>query len=448
MVLLIACANLANPRTLAHDGAAARDGTGVPRSALDAGGSCGNCSPSRWCSPSPEVRSASRLPSWRRGRCWRSIPTRCRRCSPAESMREFWCSASCCRSPLVSCSASCRRSTQRAPTLHHALKEGGRGGERRPRRRARASHARRGAGRIGGHAARRRRSADPELRRAHARAARLRSGPRVDGTAAHERRFATTPRRPSIASTTACLATSRGRRASSPVGAASILPTRGSVNTTLRVEGEPVDEARLPDLGYVSVRGDYFRAMRIPLIAGREYDASDVPDGPKTAIINETAARRFFPKGDAIGRRIRIGPNPKGQPMQIVGIVGDVHGEAARRPRQSHAVRQSPPGIVGAHPVGGHPTSGDPYAVAPALERARRAADPALAARNMKSLNEVLASSLAPRRFALGLASCFAALAPRAGGGRDLRRARLHGHPREPVNSACGSRSAPPGRAC
>ena len=58
------------------------------------------------------------------------------------------------------------------------------------------------------------------------------------------------------------------------VGAALMVPTRGRVSTTLRIEGELADEARLPDLGYVSIRGNYFEAMRIPLLAGREYNES------------------------------------------------------------------------------------------------------------------------------------------------------------------------------
>ena len=62
----------------------------------------------------------------------------------------------------------------------------------------------------------------------------------------------------------------------------------------MRIEGEPTDEKALPDLGYVAVRGDYFRALHIPLIAGRLYDASDRAGGPKTVIINQAAATRFL----------------------------------------------------------------------------------------------------------------------------------------------------------
>ena len=59
------------------------------------------------------------------------------------------------------------------------------------------------------------------------------------------------------------------------VAAVSDLPTHGGSGTALRIEGEHNDEARLPDLTYLSVHGDFFKAMRVPIIAGRAYDASD-----------------------------------------------------------------------------------------------------------------------------------------------------------------------------
>ena len=126
-------------------------------------------------------------------------------------------------------------------------------------------------------------------------------------------------------------------------GCGTRLPTRGGVSSTIRVEGEPIDETHLPDLGYISVRGDYFKALRIPVIAGRVYDATDLATGPKTGVINEAAARQFFPKGDAIGRRIRIGPNPNGTWITIVGIVGDIRDQSLDVAGEADPVRESSP---------------------------------------------------------------------------------------------------------
>ena len=194
-------------------------------------------------------------------------------------------------------------------------------------------------------------------------------------------------------------------------GAVTILPTRGSVGSSVRVEGEPVDEANIPEIRYLAVRRDFFKALRIPLKAGREFDASDAADGPKTVLINEAAERRFFPRGDALGRRIRIGPDPNGEPMTIVGVVGDIRAEGFAVP--------VPPTLFANHRRETWErslavvirTSGDPASATPVLRRAVKSADPTLAIRDVRTLDDVIGSSLAPRRFALGLVASFAGIA-------------------------------------
>ena len=194
-------------------------------------------------------------------------------------------------------------------------------------------------------------------------------------------------------------------------GGITILPTRGSIGSGVRVEGEPVDEKNIPEIRYIAVRGDAFKALRIPLKSGRGYDASDVPDGPKTVLINEAAERRFFPKGDALGRRIRIGPNPNGTPMTIIGVVSDIREDGYDVP--------APPTLFANHRQETWErsmavvirTSGDESSAAAVLRRAVKSADPTLAVRDVRSLNDVIGSSLAPRRFALGLVSSFAGIA-------------------------------------
>jgi predicted permease len=184
----------------------------------------------------------------------------------------------------------------------------------------------------------------------------------------------------------------------------------GRLNTSLRIEGEPVDEAHLPDMGYISIRGDYFSALRIPLVAGRVYDASDAPGTAQTVIINATAARQFFPKGDAVGRRIRIGPDPNGEWMTVIGVVGDIRDEGldvATKPTLFANDRQAPMRSLAIVVR----TTGDARSAAAVLRGAVKAEDATLAVRDMKPLTEVIGSTLAPRRFVLGLASCFAVIA-------------------------------------
>jgi hypothetical protein len=158
------------------------------------------------------------------------------------------------------------------------------------------------------------------------------------------------------------------------------------------------------------VRGDYFTALRIPLVAGRLFAATDAPNGPKMVLINEAAARAFFPTG-AVGRRIHIGPDPTAPGMTIVGVVGDARdAELNLSPRPAIFLngRQETWWRTLSLVVR---TTGEPGSAVPVVRRAVKAADPMLALRQFEELDHVIGSSLAPRRFGLALATCLAGLA-------------------------------------
>lgn len=194
-------------------------------------------------------------------------------------------------------------------------------------------------------------------------------------------------------------------------GASMYLPSEGKQFSTMFVEGEPADPANPPDIGYTMVRGDWFRALKIPIVAGRTFNQTDTPDGPKVAMINESAARFYFPHGNAVGSRVRIGPNPAAPLVTIVGVVGDMRDaanwEAPVPTIYDNAAQQtwwlSLSVVVR--------TVGDPMTAVPSIRAAVKSADPTLALRDVATLDEVIGESLSARRFALGLASCFAGLA-------------------------------------
>ena len=111
------------------------------------------------------------------------------------------------------------------------------------------------------------------------------------------------------------------------------------------VGNPPLPPGKSTTADYATVSPDYFHVMRIPLLRGRFFSEQDSPSNPNVAIISETLARRYFPNQDPIGRQMRFGFPPNGNvSREIVGVVGDVRDVALSqetRPDDVRALRSS-----------------------------------------------------------------------------------------------------------
>ena len=84
-----------------------------------------------------------------------------------------------------------------------------------------------------------------------------------------------------------------------------------------------------PTAHFMFVSDGYFRTIGAPVVAGREYSAEDRPDAGHPVLVNETLAKRYFPDEQAVGKTLHgVGP----QPLQIVGVVGDIRQSAMDEP--------------------------------------------------------------------------------------------------------------------
>jgi predicted permease len=174
------------------------------------------------------------------------------------------------------------------------------------------------------------------------------------------------------------------------------------------------------------VLGDYFRAMRIPLVEGRYFTADDDrPDAPLVAIVSQTAAREHWPGMDAIGRRFRMGgaANSERPLITVIGVVGDVRQGAldqAVYPQMYEPLQQSRrqwetevqlqiPTYHSLHIVLN--TAGSPSALQAILEKTVHRLDPVLAVSDMRTMEEVVSATETSRRFNTGILTAFAAIA-------------------------------------
>jgi hypothetical protein len=164
-----------------------------------------------------------------------------------------------------------------------------------------------------------------------------------------------------------------------------------------------------PFVLWASVSDDYFRTMRIPLVQGRTFGPTEQPDSPPKVVISASTARRFWPKGNALGARVRFGPNPNAPWNEVVGIVGDVRNgpaETKSEPMMYSSNRQVEFGEVVVVR-----TQGDPLALVKPIQRALAALDPAVPLHRAAPLRALLDEGLAGRRLPVALMTAFSVLA-------------------------------------
>lgn len=157
----------------------------------------------------------------------------------------------------------------------------------------------------------------------------------------------------------------------------------------------------------------YFRTVQIPLHQGRFFTASDNLDAPGVVIINEAAAKKYWPNENPINQRLRIHISMvdlKSEPRLIIGVVGNVRS-------QSLTAEPLPELYIphAQHPVDAMTyvvaTTSDPNSHIPSIRKEVRSMDPELPIWETRSLDEIVGMSVAQRRFTMLLISIFAGVA-------------------------------------
>jgi putative ABC transport system permease protein len=192
------------------------------------------------------------------------------------------------------------------------------------------------------------------------------------------------------------------------VGLFSELPFSDERRIGFRIEGADPNQYHQADNDMVS--NDYFRAMGISLLKGRTFADQDRRDTPPVAVINQAMARQFWPGEDPIGKRILWGGRPA---FTIVGIVNNVqlYGlDIEAGPAIYFSVFQVESGIS-FQTVFAIRTSGSPAALIPAVRNQIWSVDKELPIYDVSTMKDVVAESLAQRRFTLWLLTSFAGIA-------------------------------------
>jgi predicted permease len=194
-------------------------------------------------------------------------------------------------------------------------------------------------------------------------------------------------------------------------GATGLAPVTAQRGTTFEVEGRsdaPIEQRRAY---FIAASAGYFEALGTPLASGREFVAGDTDRAPRVAIVSKTLAQRYFPGGDAVGRRLRLlNPEQSNEWRTIVGVVADVRYQGlddANPPVVYTPFPQTPFLWTYVHVR----TQGDPANSFEAIRRVVKSVDPRLAVANPQPMSALMTESSADPRFRTTLVSVFAGIA-------------------------------------
>jgi putative ABC transport system permease protein len=191
------------------------------------------------------------------------------------------------------------------------------------------------------------------------------------------------------------------------VGAVAHLPTEGDAGRSFAVEGQP-DPGRghRPNAHYSVACPNYFKALGVPVVAGREFNHQDTVAAPGVVIINQSMAQKFWPKENPVGRRILEGDSW----LTVVGVVGDVRHWGLDSAIQPQFFR---PYTQAAWPVMSVVvrTTSAPASFLPAIKKAMSDVEPDRPLSDIETMQNIVQDSLGSRRFPTLLLSAFALLA-------------------------------------
>jgi predicted permease len=177
----------------------------------------------------------------------------------------------------------------------------------------------------------------------------------------------------------------------------------------VRIEDSELGMIDAGSLGAVPVSDNYFDLLGIPILRGRGFSQSDGLRGPPVVVLSQTAASRYFPDQDPIGKRVTtFFALPGRATAEVVGVVGDViytGPDEARWPVAYYSLRErSGPRYATVR------TTGDPNNAIRLIQDELTAIDPTVAMSNITTMDRLISRSIGDRGLIFWLLSIFATI--------------------------------------
>jgi len=204
----------------------------------------------------------------------------------------------------------------------------------------------------------------------------------------------------------------RGVPGVSDVASTSIIPIQNSGwNGNFTIVGRPVDQdpAKQTFAEYRVVSSNYFHAMGIGMVRGREFSDRDAAGAPPVVIVNDEFVRRYFPNEDPIGKQIFPWTDKAATVVGVARSVRQVSLDQTPRPELYVAAPQTPGNLRDVGYV--LRTQANPESLMPSVRAALRDVAPDQPIFLVKTMNDVISDSLQSRKLTLSLLAIFASLA-------------------------------------
>ena len=190
-----------------------------------------------------------------------------------------------------------------------------------------------------------------------------------------------------------------------------VLPLSGSnTDSSFMIEGQdPKLTGNHPDEEIRDVTPDFFRVLQTPLLQGRFFTEADTAESPQVVIVNEAFAKKYFPNGAALGKRISR-DEEKPNWATIIGVVGNIKHRGLDAPAEPEYYLPHTQGpdrdmLLAVR------SAQDPQTLIGAIRDQLRNLDPDIPLSQVRTLEQVISDSVAPRRLSVVLLGVFAGVA-------------------------------------
>ncbi len=194
--------------------------------------------------------------------------------------------------------------------------------------------------------------------------------------------------------------------------AGNVLPLSGAEEVDgFQIEGRPEKPGEIRTANFRWVTPHYFQTLQIPLQRGRVFNEHDTQDAPEVALIDEAMAQLYFPGVDPIGQRFKATNEKKTVYREIIGVVGNVRHTSLDAKPAPHVYLSEAQQGVSLMTVAVRSAGTEPSALLEMVRREIAGVDPNVPIADIRTMQEMVASSVAPWRFTMALLSLFAGVA-------------------------------------